>query len=313
MKKCPRAAALVGLVVPLGLLACLNISGTSLTGGSKRQNYKTLAHVQVLREMMAEQPVTALRNLDFVKPTDASGIEELRAVEAVVAGRLDEGISLLQALEEKDPGRYGTASNLGTAYELKGDNRQALQWIFEGIRRNPESHQGSEWLHALILETKLKLEQDPGWLASHRVLELDETRLDDPKALFLVGGQERMSRDIGTALQHQLGERMLLVKPKDAIVADLLYSYSVLEAHTDVVEPALELTSMAKEYGFAVPELLAAQEKKFHRAILPAHIHHYEIWVGGIAIALAVIFNAIRRDGLFGYTLFRSTSAKSSR
>jgi hypothetical protein len=238
MKKSPNAAVIVGVLVPLGIFACINIRGTSLTGESKL--WLPLMQPKELRAMMTEQPVAALQKLDLVA-LDGNGNDYdsavLRAVQAVVAGRLDEGIGALVALEEKYPGFYSTASNLGTAYELKGDNRKALQWIAEGIRRNPLSHDGTEWLHVLILETKLKLEQNPNWLRSHRVLELDETRLthwNAPTPVIEVEGRKFNAKEVWSALHHQLRERMLLVKPKDAIVADLLYTESLVQAHQQI-------------------------------------------------------------------------------
>jgi len=77
------------------------------------------------------------------------------AVAFVHQGKYSEAIALLQELERRYPGKYQVAANLGTAFELSGDNKQALQWIREGIRRNPKSHEGTEWLHVAILEAKL--------------------------------------------------------------------------------------------------------------------------------------------------------------
>ena len=34
------------------------------------------------------------------------------------------------------------------------NNEEAARWIAEGIRRNPESHEGTEWLHLKILRQK---------------------------------------------------------------------------------------------------------------------------------------------------------------
>jgi len=272
-----------------------------------------------LRAMMAANPIDAFHALDLLgrnEPGDRFSGEEMKAVQAVVAGRLAEGIGALVALEENFPGRYSTASNLGTAYELKGDNRKALQWISEGIRRNPESHDGTEWLHALILETKLKLEQDSGWLHSHRVLELEESRLTgrlDRTPIIEVDGQKFDAEGVWRALHHQLRERMLLVKPKDAIVADLLYTYSLVQAHLNTVEPALELALMSQEYGFAVPELLAAQEEQFRSAIFHRRIRLFTLWGGGIAIFLFAVVTAIRGDGFFGITYHRGARVGKSR
>lgn len=41
----------------------------------------------------------------------------------------ENAIQLYLHIEKMTPGRYATASNLGTAYELSGQNTLALQWI----------------------------------------------------------------------------------------------------------------------------------------------------------------------------------------
>ena len=54
--------------------------------------------------------------------------------------------------KKKFPGNARVAANLGTALELKGENEEALKWIREGVIRDASEHDGSEWLHARILD-----------------------------------------------------------------------------------------------------------------------------------------------------------------
>lgn len=117
-------------------------------------------------------------------------------------------VAVLVALERDHPGDYATAANLGTAYELSGDVPNALKWIREGVTRNSVSHQGTEWLHVAILETKLKLQGDPGWLRSASVLDAAASR---PAAETL------------RAIEYQLNERLRFIKSKDPVVCDLFY------------------------------------------------------------------------------------------
>jgi hypothetical protein len=56
---------------------------------------------------------------------------------------------------------------------LTGKNEKALRWIREGLRRNPNSHSETEWLHVLILEAKIAAAKDPEWIKTHSVLALD--------------------------------------------------------------------------------------------------------------------------------------------
>ena len=88
-------------------------------------------------------------------------------------GRATDAVALLEKLETERPGEYFVAANLGTAYELSGNNQKALKWITEGIRRNPDSHEDTEWLHARILKAKIAESNDKAYFEKHSVLELE--------------------------------------------------------------------------------------------------------------------------------------------
>jgi len=91
------------------------------------------------------------------------------AVALLHTGETQEAIRLLQEVETEHPGAYQTAANLGTAYELAGDNANGLKWIEEGVKRNPDSHGGSEWIHVAILKAKIN-NTNPKWLQEHSIL-----------------------------------------------------------------------------------------------------------------------------------------------
>ncbi|HTU24534.1 MAG TPA: hypothetical protein VMF30_04000 [Pirellulales bacterium] len=177
-------------------------------------------------------------NEDF--PTDER-LEELRlaaaegdyraqsdyAVGLIRRGHARRAVGLLQAAEAEHPGEYIVAANLGTAYELVGDDERALQWIAEGLRRNPRSHNGSEWLHAKILQAKLETAKDPDWLRHHSIVGLNfgsgfypvspgETAVD-------LDGHGKTLKEVRAALEYQLRERLSLVGPPDMVVANLLF------------------------------------------------------------------------------------------
>jgi len=157
---------------------------------------------------------------------------------------------MLEDIEKQHPGVYFTAANLGTAYELSGDDKSALKWILEGIKRNPESHMFTEWLHARILETKIKLKEDPRWLEHNTITGADFSRLRDPKYAFQTRQRLVDAKDLHASLEAQLNVRMLFVKPRDPIVAQLLYEFAMVEAHWGALEPAVELLKMSGLYGY---------------------------------------------------------------
>ncbi|MGH1337739.1 MAG: tetratricopeptide repeat protein [Aureispira sp.] len=154
------------------------------------------------------------------------------AVLMLKAGKTKEALAILEQLYLHHPEEYQLAANLGTAYELNGDLTKALFYIKRGIELNPEAHQGSEWVHVKILETKLQLQKDPNYLTTHSVLELTEEQKNDP----LVGEQ----------IHIQVHERFPFSPPFNAIMANLLIDLGDCYANTTSIEFAKALYSIAK-------------------------------------------------------------------
>ena len=148
------------------------------------------------------------------------------AVGLVFVGRTKEALEILQKLEREKPGSYFVAANLGTTFELLGNNEEALRWIREGIRRNPGSHEGTEWLHAKILEAKIAQEKDPDYFKKHSVLELDP---EHASMAMTVDGRSFSPQSLADAINYQLRERMQFVKPPDPAVASLLFDIPPLK------------------------------------------------------------------------------------
>jgi hypothetical protein len=140
---------------------------------------------------------------------------------------------------------YNTASNLGTAYELEGLNDSAYYWINRGIELNPESHDGSEWIHLLILEYKMS----GATQLSGSVLNLDFGNAAIPENIHDYDVNE-IYRDI----QYQLKERTLFVKPPDPIVGSMYYDLGNLNALQKTKPEGwwsiLNYYDAAKTYGF---------------------------------------------------------------
>ena len=59
----------------------------------------------------------------------------------------------------------------------------------ECLKRNAQSHYGTEWLHELILEAKIALAYDPTWLQTHTVLRIDFGQVTDGTANTLMLGE----------------------------------------------------------------------------------------------------------------------------
>jgi tetratricopeptide (TPR) repeat protein len=218
-------------------------------------NYEAIARSESVRQQIFEQHATEdwseraerLR-AELGRGGDFRAKNDL-AVALAHAGQAAEAVTLLEEIEREKPGLYVTAANLGTAYELVGDNAKALEWIRQGIKRNADSHEGSEWLHVRILEAKLALEKDPRWLVNHSVLGIS---IDAPPNSVVIHGnrgEKLKPNQIKDALIYQLHERVQFVRAPDAIVGTLLYELGLLLAQeSSGVGGAKDVFAMSRSY-----------------------------------------------------------------
>lgn len=149
-------------------------------------------------------------------------------------GRNAEALQILKTLYFAYPDEYQLASNLGTSYELAGEVDSALKYIRRGMELNPLEHEGSEWVHVKILETKKKLAADPDYLDSHTVLELTTEQEYDT----LVGRQ----------VELQVRERFPFCPGPDRIMASLMLDLGDVTLNTNSIEDAKTYYNIAKYY-----------------------------------------------------------------
>ncbi len=165
------------------------------------------------------------------------------AMRLVLEGEYEKGIADLLEIENGEgKKRYTVASNLGTAYELSGDFVNARKWIAEGIKRDEESHYGSEWLHLFILDSKLGVVKE-------RFSDLMVNVEGEEWYQVTFEGKKYEMHELRRALIYQLNERMVFVKGDSPIVADLLLSLSMIVAERSGLERAVKLLELAEKYG----------------------------------------------------------------
>jgi tetratricopeptide (TPR) repeat protein len=233
--------------------ACIWVKGT--TKDSSHQTRSRMGTATQLRHLLKYSIETDLHREGAVMESSLRSSTSFDdrsdyAVALTYLGRTAEAIDLLQKLESEGPGDYAVAANLGTAYELAGKNHDAKKWIEEAIRRNPNSHEGTEWLHVKILEAKIQQDKDPAYFNNHSVLDLDYRTLVPGAERIPVAGEQRAVKRVHEALQYQLEERLKFVKGSDPVVASLLFDYAAIEAGTATLESARGLLEMAAEYGY---------------------------------------------------------------
>lgn len=150
---------------------------------------------------------SASQNLDYLSD---------KGLLFILLGKYNEAIDLYLEIEKLEPNRYSTASNIGTAYELVGQNENALKWIKRSVEIDSQSHSHSEWLHVKILEAKIKGKE---FYTTAFLLNTDFGTEKVPTTSLSRIELEKLA----DALYFQLNERMSFVKPKEAIVAKLLF------------------------------------------------------------------------------------------
>ncbi len=171
--------------------------------------------------------------------------EELsdRGAALVYLGRYAEALRQFRELQSHGFDPYTVCANMGTTFELMGQNDSALYYIRKAVDLNPKAHQGSEWIHVRILERKVALARGEPVISP--MLGIDFGSEELPSAM-----ERDELADIRNQLRYQLQERMTFVKPKDAIVGELLFELGNMEAILWGVECAVDVYDVAKEYGY---------------------------------------------------------------
>eukprot|EP00913_Durusdinium_trenchii_P023356 g21934.t1 len=284
----PISAALVEQLPKTRVVrACLQQYGTDKDGNARVFGAKHVVTVDLLKSRRKPKShwKALLRSAGAGTDTPHYTVRNDLAVAMIHVGRTDEAISILKQIEVEEPGKYETAANLGTACELIGKNRDALNWIKEGMRRNPNSHSGTEWVHVKILEAKIAMESDSNWLKTHTVLGLDFGNELIPETPADV-------EETARAITYQLQERLQFVDAPDPIVAELLFDLANLIAIMGPVETAIPIYRFALEYGPQNSDLVASRIEHFEELVNQnsmSGITPGDLWLIGAIVVFIVL------------------------
>lgn len=222
----------------------------------------------------------ATKNLDYLSDY---------ALVLIVNGKYEEAKNNYLQIEKIKPRQYATASNLGTVYELLGDNKNALTWIQKAVQLNPASHDSSEWLHVRILEAKIGGDK---LINTNFLLHTDFGRDSMPVSELSKEELQQLRR----ALFYQLNERLTFIHSADKIVAQLLFDLADVSLLTGMnIYQVNDIYSMAKKYGYAGPlwekRHINAKKlsEKINRGQVPATLHGEEIQTPKVDFPWAII------------------------
>ncbi|WP_375561175.1 tetratricopeptide repeat protein [Bernardetia sp. OM2101] len=184
-----------------------------------------------------------------------------KGVILILQGKYQEAVNFYLELEKIKPNRYSTASNLGTAYELLGQNVKALFWIKKSVTIEPLSHNESEWLHINILTAKVKGKK---YVNSDFLITTSFGNEEEPKTEL---SYDKLLK-LREVLFFQLNERVSFIKDKNEIVALLLFELGNINLLLDAPNEAIEIYKKAQKYGFEKPILekrLSSLEMKMNK------------------------------------------------
>jgi tetratricopeptide (TPR) repeat protein len=230
------------LISNLNSFACLNGESKKLKNGS----YLYMDHSTKLPfghnffEHQFEKTKFELDSL-YKKTKDIAYLSD-KGLILILQKKYKEALDLYFGIEKTNPNRYSTASNIGTIYELIGENKKALEWINKSIKINPKSHKESEWLHSKILEAKINGEK---FYTSEFILGVNFGNEKTPISKLDKTEIDKLYKSI----YFQLNERLSFIKPKEKIVAMLLFELGNISIIRKEFSNAKEIFKKAKEYG----------------------------------------------------------------
>jgi tetratricopeptide (TPR) repeat protein len=158
------------------------------------------------------------------------------------AGKLKEGLEIFKRLSAKFPKEHVFHAYLGMAYEVNGDNKNALIHAKKALELDRFTHQESQWISIKILEAKIALEKDPGYLKNHSVLSLTM--------------EQKKAEKVASQLLLQVKERFPFFNTPDPIMAELLRDLG--DCYTE---------SKSFEYGAAFYEIALNYYKSNDRSL----------------------------------------------
>ncbi|MCU0434591.1 MAG: hypothetical protein MUC87_14145 [Bacteroidia bacterium] len=228
---------LLCLLMPLSGMACLNeyefhgIKGNGYYGlnGFEELPDRHFGELRVLNPACA----TYKDSSDF-------------AVNQLKRGYVGQGLQILLLLSAAHPHEYVIAANLGTAYELAGQNDSALKWIEYSLVLNPNAHEGTEWVHTDILKAKINLAKDSQWLSKNHVLNIN--RKDFGLSIFGNDPAKVQLYNTLKAIYIQLNERLPFTWPGDKIMGDICADAAQIIENTSI-EVGMAWWELALEFG----------------------------------------------------------------
>ena len=233
------------LAVPLLSNSCLNIE--DIDKYLKQNRFDCFPDSKDLsnrNRMIYSGILLPFKELEYDRKSDLKSQNKLAAFQIYLGSHYyNEARKTLEKLIKEYPNDYSVNANLGTLYELLGQNELALKHIRKAIAIDPASHENSEWIHVKILEAKIKFKNEKSKYVDILGISFGKDSL--PAVMRTVNFKE-----VRKQLLYQLAERSYFITGPDPIMADLIFLSADLAFHTGDFKCAHASYKTAKEYGF---------------------------------------------------------------
>jgi len=226
----------------------------------------------------------------FIKEgkADFKDYSDLAVIELKIGDR-NWAIKILDSLVNIYPSEYSILSNLGTAYELQGENQKALDLLQKAYAINPKSHRGSEWIHIAILNEKLK--KDPDY---SRIINLkkfpDLTALNEYWSDETRQGLDTLLR----AIEFQLKERISFINAPDQCIGQLCFDLAEVTAVLESLNDAKEIYELSKFYDAGLSARVDQRLEEINSIVLYSRVKYYLPDLALLVLAVAFVFYAFK-------------------
>ena len=168
-----------------------------------------------------------------------------KALALMKLGNVSDAKHILVDLVQRNPKEYSMIANLGTAYELSGELDSALKYISKGLKINPTSHYGSEWIHVELLKAKIKRKKSKYYIIKNSILsdELLESKRDTTKRYW------HRSRVLDQ-IYRQVRTRAPFTPAPNEVIWNLLLTAGDYAQKYDTYENAFLAFAYSRKYAY---------------------------------------------------------------
>ena len=244
----------IALLISSTVFPCGNEYGHKLDGTKMHSQYFYLRpyHLKFdtvkLRKQIADYDAKYSITDSATYPVQSLDKDKTLSNKALALMKLDnvsDAKNILVNLVQRNPKEYSMIANLGTAYELSGELDSALKYISKGLKINPTSHYGSEWIHVELLKAKIKRKKSKYYIIKNSILsdELLESKRDT----------SRRGRRRSRVLDHiywQVRTRARFTPAPNEVIWNLLLTAGDYAQKYDTYENAFLAFAYSRKYAY---------------------------------------------------------------